>query len=155
MTDPTPPREALRKLPVMATAKEAYARVFGNPRLLARAALMPFCLSLALIALGFTVALGSALGYLIGVLGLLPYTFFGIAWHRLTLLGPVAGAPPLLPAWTQRHWRFLGYLLAVMLIGYGAIAMVFSLAFAVIQPELETLPAGLGLMIFAGAAILA
>ncbi len=155
MSDTAPPREALRKLPVIETVREAYARVFGNPRLLARASLMPFSLSLALIALAFSVPVTSSLGILFAILGLLPYTFFGVAWHRLTLLGPVAGAPPLLPAWRQRHWRFLGYLLAVMLIGYGAIAMVFSLAFAVIQPEQEAMSAGLGLMIFAGAAILA
>ena len=155
MSDTTPPREALRKLPVLETVREAYVRVFRNPRLLARASLMPFSLSMALIALGFSVPVTSSLGILSAILGLLPYTFFGVAWHRLTLLGPVAGAPPLLPAWRQRHWRFLGYLLAVMLIGYGAIAMVFSLAFAVVQPEIEAMSAGLGLMIFAGTAILA
>ena len=155
MSDTTPPREALRKLPVIETVREAYVRVFRNPRLLARASLMPFSLSMALIALGFSVPVTSSLGILSAILGLLPYTFFGVAWHRLTLLGPVAGAPPLLPAWRQRHWRFLGYLLAVMLIGYGAIAMVFSLAFAVVQPEMEAMSAGLGLMIFAGTAILA
>jgi hypothetical protein len=155
MSDTTPPREALRKLPVIQTVREAYVRVFRNPRLLARASLMPFSLSVALIALGFSVPVTSSLGILSAILGLLPYTFFGVAWHRLTLLGPVAGAPPLLPAWRQRHWRFLGYLLAVMLIGYGAIAMVFSLAFAVVQPEIEAMSAGLGLMIFAGTAILA
>ncbi len=155
MSDTTPPREALRKLPVIKTVREAYVRVFRNPRLLARASLMSFSLSMALIALGFSVPVTSSLGFLSAILGLLPYTFFGVAWHRLTLLGPVAGAPPLLPAWRQRHWRFLGYLLAVMLIGYGAIAMVFSLAFAVVQPEIEAMSAGLGLMIFAGTAILA
>ena len=155
MSDTTPPREALRKLPVLKTVREAYVRVFRNPRLLARASLMPFSLSMALIALGFSVPVTSSLGILSAILGLLPYTFFGVAWHRLTLLGPVTGAPPLLPAWKQRHWRFLGYLLAVMLIGYAAIAMVFSLVFAVIQPGQEAMSAGLGLMIFAGAAILA
>jgi hypothetical protein len=155
MSDTTPPREALRKLPVIETVREAYVRVFRNPRLVARASLMPFSLSMALIALGFSVPVTSSLGFLSAILGLLPYTFFGVAWHRLTLLGPVAGAPPLLPAWRQRHWRFLGYLLAVMLIGYAAIAMVFSLAFAVVQPEIEAMSAGLGLMIFAGTAILA
>ena len=155
MSDTTPPREALRKLPVIETVREAYVRVFRNPRLLARASLMPFSLSMALIVLGFSVPVTSSLGVLFAMLGLLPYTFFGVAWHRLTLLGPVAGAPPRLPAWRQRHWRFLGYLLAVMLIGYAAIAMVFSLAFAVVQPEIEAMSAGLGLMIFAGTAILA
>ena len=153
MSDTTPPREALRKLPVVATAKEAYARVFDNPRLLARASLAPFCLSLALIALSFSVSVVSALGYLIGILGLLPYTFFGVAWHRLTLLGPVAGAPPLLPAWAPRHWRFLGYLLATMLIGSSATAVVFSIGLMAIQPEPGSLPAVAGLMPLAGFAI--
>ena len=72
MSDATPPRQALRKLPVVETAKEAYARVFGNPRLLARASLAPFCLSLALISLSFTVPVVSVLGYFVGFLGLLP-----------------------------------------------------------------------------------
>ena len=155
MSDATPPREALRKLPVIETAKEAYARVFGNPRLLARASLAPFCLSLALIALGFTVPVVSMLGYFIGFLGLLPYTFFGVAWHRLTLLGPVAGAPPLMPAWAPRHWRFLGYLLATMLIGSAATAVVFSLGLMAIRPESGSLPAVAGLMPLAGFAIVA
>ncbi len=155
MSDTTPPRKALRKLPVMATVKEAYARVFGNPRLLVRASLAPFCLSLALIALSFTVPVVSALGYLIGILGLLPYTFFGVAWHRLTLLGPVAGAPPRLPAWAPRHWRFLGYLLATMLIGSAATAVVFSLGFMAIQPGPDALPAGAGLLPLVGFAIVA
>ncbi len=70
MSDPTPPRQALRKLPVVETAKEAYARVFGNPRLLALASLMPFCISLALIAVSLTLPVVSAFGYLIGFLGL-------------------------------------------------------------------------------------
>jgi len=118
MTDTAPPSAALRKLRVIETAKEAYARVFGNLHLLVRAALVPFALSLALIVLSFTVPLVSVLGYLIGILDLLPYTLFGVAWHRLTLLGPVAAAPPLRPAWARRHWRFLGYLLAVMLLFY-------------------------------------
>ncbi len=155
MSDTTPPRKALRKLPVMATVKEAYARVFDNPRLLARASLMPFCISLALIALSFTVPVVSALGYLIGILGLLPYTFFGVAWHRLTLLGPVAGAPPRLPIWAPRHWRFLGYLLVTMLIGSGATAVVFSLGFMAIQPGPDALPAVAGLMPLVGFAIVA
>ncbi len=155
MSDTTPPREALRKLPVVETAKEAYVRVFDNPRLLARASLAPFCLSLALIVLSFTVPVISALGYLFGILGLLPYTFFGVAWHRLTLLGPVAGAPALLPAWAPRHWRFLGYLLATMLISSGTTAVVFSLGLMAIQPEPGSLPAVAGLMPLAGFAVVA
>jgi hypothetical protein len=155
MSDTTPPREALRKLPVAETAKEAYARVFGNPQLLVRASLVPFCLSLALIVLSFSVPVTSALGYLFGILALLPYTFFGIAWHRLTLLGPLAGAPSLLPAWTPRHWRFLGYLLVTMLIGSSAAAVVFSLGVMAVRPESGSLPEAAGLMPLAGFAIVA
>ncbi len=143
-----PPRAVLYKLPVVETAKEAYARVFGNPRLLARAALVPFCLSLALIALGLTVPVLSALGHLIGLLGLLPYTIFGVAWHRLTLLGPVAGAPPLVSGWRRRHWRFLGYLVAVILISSGVSVVVFLLGFTVTWPESDTLPAFTDLIVF-------
>ncbi len=155
MSDATPPQEALRKLPVIETAKEAYARVFGNPRLLVRASLLPFCLSLALIVLGLTVPVASSLGILFAILGLLPYTIFGVAWHRLTLLGPVAGAPPLLSGWSRRHWRFLGYLLAVSLIGASATAMVFSLGLMAVRPESGNLPAVAGLMPLAGFAIVA
>ncbi len=155
MSEATPPQEALRKLPVVATAKEAYARVFGNPHLLVRAALMPFCLSLALILLGFTVPLVSALSVGIALLGLVPYTIFGVAWHRLTLLGPVAGAPPRLPIWAARHWRFLGYLIATMLIGSAATAVVFSLGLMAIRPESGSLPAVADLMPIAGFAIVA
>ncbi len=155
MNDVTPPQEALRKLPVIETAKEAYARVFGSPRLVVRASLAPFCLSLALIVLSFTLPVVSALGFLVGILGLLPYTFFGVAWHRLTLLGPAAGAPALMPAWAPRHWRFLGYLLATMLIGSAATAVVFSIGLMAIQPGSDSLPAVTGLMPLFGFVIVA
>ena len=143
-----PPRPALDKLPVVETAKEAYARVFGNPRLLARASLAPFCLSLALIALGFTVPVLSALYNLIGLLDLLPYTIFGVAWHRLILLGPVAGTPPLVSGWRRRHWRFLGYLVAVILISSGVSMVVLLLGITVTLPGSGTLPAFTDLIVF-------
>ncbi len=93
------------------------------------------------------------------VLGFVPYTIFGIAWHRVTLLGPAAGAPPLVPAWRQRHWRFLGYLAAVTLIGYGVTVMVFSIAFSVVppavQPGAEVTPRAWSVVLVAGTLILA
>ncbi len=155
MTDTTPPPLALRKLPVIETVKEAYARVFGNRRLLARASLAPFCLSLALIVLSFTVPVVSALSVGIALLGLVPYTIFGVAWHRLTLLGPAAGAPPRMPAWAPRHWRFLGYLVTTMLIGSAATAVVFSLGLMAIRPESDSMPAVADLMPIVGFAIVA
>jgi hypothetical protein len=155
MSEETPPPTALRKLPVIETAKEAYARVFGNVHLLVWAALMPFCLSVALILLGLTLPVVSVLAVGTVLLGVIPYTMFGVAWHRLTLLGPVAGAPPLRPAWASRHWRFLGYLGATTLIGASATAAVFSVGLMAFQPESGSLPAAAGLMPLATIAIVA
>ncbi len=49
MSQTTPPSAALRKLAVLQTLSEAYGRVPTNLPLLARAALVPFLLSLALV----------------------------------------------------------------------------------------------------------
>ena len=155
MSQTTPPPAALRKLAVLQTLSEAYGRVLTNLPLLARAALVPFLLSLALVAASFAAAESLPLTTLIVVLGFVPYTIFGIAWHRVTLLGPAAGAPPLVPAWRQRHWRFLGYLAAVTLIGYGVTVMVFSIAFTVVQPGAEIRPRAWSVALVTGAFILA
>ncbi len=155
MSEATPPPTAIRKLPVVAVVSEAYGRVFGNLHLLVRAALFPFGLSLALIALSFAVPPSPLLGGLFAVLGFLPYTIFGVAWHRLTLLGPQAGAPPLVPGWGRRHWRFLGYLILVMLIGYGVTALVFSIFFTVVRPQGDLVPASWGLLLMLGISVLA
>ncbi len=155
MSQTTPPPAALRKLAVLQTLSEAYGRVLTNLPLLARAALVPFLLSLALVAASFAAAESLPLTTLIMVLGFVPYTIFGIAWHRVTLLGPAAGAPPLVPAWRQRHWRFLGYLAAVTLIGYGVTVMVFSIAFTVVQPGAEIGPRAWSVVLVTGALILA
>ncbi len=155
MSQTTPPPAALRKLAVLQTLSEAYGRVLTNLPLLARAAMVPFLLSLALVAASFAAAESLPLTTLIIVLGFVPYTIFGIAWHRVTLLGPAAGAPPLVPAWRQRHWRFLGYLAAVTLIGYGVTVMVFSIAITVVQPGAEVTPRALSVVLIAGTLILA
>jgi len=140
MSQTTPPPAALRKLDVLQTLSEAYGHVLTNLPLVARAAMVPFLLSLALVAASFAAAESLPLTTLIVVLGFVPYTIFGIAWHRVTLLGPTAAAPPLMPAWGQRHWRFLGFLAAVTVIGYGVTVMVFSIAFSVVQPGAEVTP---------------
>ena len=155
MSQSAPPPAALRKLAVLQTLSEAYGRVLTNLPLLARAALVPFLLSLALVAASFAAAESLPLTTLIIVLGFVPYTIFGIAWHRVTLLGPAAGAPPLVPAWRQRHWRFLGYLAAVTLIGYGVTVMVFSIAITVVQPGAELMPRAWSAVLVTGALILA
>ena len=155
MSQTTPPPAALQKLPVMATVSEAYGRVLGNLALLARAALLPFLMTLALVVVSFPMAASPLLAGLAMILGFLPYTIFGVSWHRLTLLGPTAGAPPLVPAWARRHWRFLGYLAAVTLIGYGVAVMVLSIALTVAQPGAEVMPLAWSVVLIAGAFILA
>ncbi len=155
MSQTTPPPAALRKLDVLQTLSEAYGRVLTNLPLVARAALVPFLLSLSLVAASFAVVESLPFTTLIVALGFVPYTIFGIAWHRVTLLGPTAGVPPLMPAWGQRHWRFLGYLAAVTLIGYGVTVMVFSIAFRVVQPGAEVTPRAWSVALVTGALILA
>ena len=60
-----------------------------------------------------------------------------------------------MPAWGQRHWRFLGYLAAVTLIGYGVTVMVFSIAFSVVQPGAEVTPRAWSVALVTGGLILA
>ncbi len=155
MSQSAPPPAALRKLAVLQTLSEAYGRVLTNLPLLARAALVPFLLSLALLAASFAAAESPPLTTLIMVLGFVPYTIFGVAWHRVTLLGPAAGAPPLVPAWRQRHSRFLGYLVAVTVIGYGVAVMVLSITFTLVRPGAEVTPRAWSAVLVAGALILA
>ena len=120
----TPPPLALRKLPVGATFAEAYSLVFGRLGLLVKAAAFPYLISTVLAVLSLTAPSNWALAMIVVILGFVPYTIFGVSWHRVTLLGPSAGAPSMTPAWKRRHSRFLGYALAVTLIGYGLVLVI-------------------------------
>ena len=127
MNQTTPPPLAVRKLPVGATFAETYKLVFGHLGLLVKAAVFPYLISSLLTVLSLTAPSSWAVTALVMILGFVPYTIFGVSWHRLTLLGPSAGAPSVTPAWDRRHSRFLGYALAVTLIGYSLwIAIVLS-----------------------------
>ncbi len=117
MSQTTPPSLAVRKLPVGATFAEAYSLVFARLGLLVTAAAVPYLISAVLTVVSFMAQSNWALAMLVAILGFVPYTIFGVSWHRLTLLGPSAGAPSVAPSWNRRHWRFLGYALAVTLIG--------------------------------------
>ncbi|MCH6587780.1 MAG: hypothetical protein IH805_05650 [Proteobacteria bacterium] len=124
MSQTTPPPLALRKLPVGATFAEAYSLVFGRLGLLVKAAAFPYLISTVLAVLSLTAPSNWALAMIVVILGFVPYTIFGVSWHRVTLLGPSAGAPSMTPAWKRRHSRFLGYALAVTLIGYGLVLVI-------------------------------
>ncbi len=120
MSQTTPPATALRTLPVGRTTREVWRRVFGGLGLVFKAAAFPFLLSMTLVLVSFAVGPAGWLAWPLMVLGFLPYTIFGVAWHRYTLLGPARGAVPLVPEWRRRHWRFFGYLIAVTMFLYGA-----------------------------------
>ncbi len=124
MSQTTPPPLALRKLPVGATFAEAYSLVFARLGPLVKAAAFPYLMSTVLAVLSLTAPSNWALTMLVAIMGFVPYTIFGVSWHRLTLLGPSAGAPSVMPAWKRRHSRFLGYALAVTLIGYGLVLVI-------------------------------
>lgn len=133
-----PPERPLRNVPIFRTVGQALSMMFGNLGSLLRAAAFPALLSL-LIGLaqwyflppemrGLLLEEGASLDGAevelqafhwsqgLGVLSVVPYVFFAVAWHRVLLMGPEAGRPALLPAWKTRHWVFLGYLVVTAII---------------------------------------
>jgi hypothetical protein len=143
----SPPTGPVATLPILATTGAAFRSVLlDNIRHFPRAALAPVLISLLLLLVQVRFGLlpdpeatpgpgEPGLGglpepsfgrVLISLAGVVPYVVFAVAWHRLILLGPAAGQPSWLPSWRGRHWRFLGYMLAIGVIVFGA-AMVLAL----------------------------
>ncbi len=152
----TPPPAAIRTVPIGATMRAAYGAVFGSLGLLAKAAALPFLLSIAVTVLSFLAGQNAALSALATVLSFVPYTLFGVAWHRLTLLGPARGAPVAFPAWTRRHWRFFGCTLAIVGITYLLAIVLVLPATALVAPAFQgqELPAWqIGLVLCLGFAV--
>jgi hypothetical protein len=104
-------------LPIGASVSAAYRSVFGRFGHLMRAALVPFLLSVVILALSRAAGESFLLNQVLGLLTLAPYTIFAVAWHRAVLLD---APPPLIPVWEKRHWRFLGYLLIITAASYAA-----------------------------------
>jgi len=119
MSPSGPPPAAVGRLPVLATVRQAYAIVLGNPGLLARAAAAPFLLSVLIATVTLATPSQPLVSFLLAIAGLAPFAIFGTAWCRLTLLGPAAGRPPLGLTWSARHWRFFGYIAAQAFIVFG------------------------------------
>ena len=116
MSHQGPPQEAVQKLPVFQTVAKANAMVFGNLSSLAKAAALPFVISLGLSFMAQGTPFSPAWSLVISLLGLIPDTYFGVAWHRFVLLGAKRAAPTTLPPLAPRHWRFLGYAVVMLLI---------------------------------------
>lgn len=121
-----PPPQALQPVPIGETVRAAYRSVFGQLDLVARTAFLPFLLSLLLV-----VTSNPVLNLLIGLLRLIPYTVFAVAWHRVVLLGPRQAFPAFFPGWSRRHWRFFGYALAVLAITFALISVISVAATAI------------------------
>ena len=140
MSQTTPPSTAVRRLPIWMTVAATYRSVLvEHLRLLPKAAFAPFLISLAL-QIAHTSLAGIAdpqtgtppqaglAGLVFALLGFVPYVIFGVAWHRLVLLGPAAAPPSLMPGWRARHWRFYGFVLLITL----ALALLVVLFWAAI-----------------------
>jgi hypothetical protein len=116
-----PPPGAIQNLPVLETAGDAYRSVFGQLPNLARIALLPFMLTTVLMVPALTVGDNALLAALLNLLQLVPYTLFGVSWHRLVLLGPQAAGTAVFPGWQPRHWRFYGYALIITVLNLALI----------------------------------
>ena len=123
MTNSAPPPGPVQNLPVWQAVRFAYASLVGNLAHLPAAALLPFLLSFAigktltsLAVPGDPAGIGLLPLMALGLLGYVPIILFAVAWYRLLLLGPAQAPPRLLPTWGRRHWRQLGYTLALLLI---------------------------------------
>lgn len=128
MSHSTPPLAAVRLLPIGETIVQAYRTVFDQRGLLARAIAFPYLLSIV-ISLVFYV-IPPLTGWLPSILAtwvfLFPYTFFGVTWHRLTLLGPAMARPPWVPACERRHLFFFVY--AVLVVSIHSVPMTAYLS---------------------------
>ena len=107
MSQQGPPQEAIQKLPVFQTVVTASVEVFSNLPSLAKAAALPFAISLGISFLAWGSSGSPGTDMLLGLLGLIPYTYFGVAWHRYVLLGAERATPSTLPPLAPRHGRFL------------------------------------------------
>ena len=124
MTHPPPLQQTVRRLPIGQTVAAAYCAVFGHLPAFARAALVPYLISLALWVLVLLAAGTPVVPRLLILLEVVPATLFAVAWHRRVLLGPGAGAPAFRPSWEARHWLFLAYSLGVTVIVYVVILLI-------------------------------
>ncbi|MGF1608660.1 MAG: hypothetical protein ACFCUQ_04640 [Kiloniellales bacterium] len=129
-------------LPIWETVTASYRSVFvDNLNHLPNAVAGPFVLSLMIMYLFFRLGIDvtllggnptTASGWLglilAGFVSLVPYVIFAVAWHRLILLGPAVAAPTVIPGMTNRHWRFYGYSLLLILLGIVVALVIVGLS---------------------------
>ena len=132
MSHQGPPPEAVRKLPIFQTVAEAYGMVFSHLPSLAKAAALPFAISLGISFTAQTEAISPERFVLVNALNLFPEAYFGVAWIRFVLLGARRAAPTTLPPIMPRHLHFLRFAALMMLLtalpGLGIMAEYRPLA---------------------------
>lgn len=122
-----------------ATFSAAFSLVFTQFWMVAKAAILPILLSLALSALAiFVLTVLPDLSIVIQILGYLPLAIFGIACSRLMLIGRTAGAVPR-PLLGRRTLVYCGYALLFTVI----VALPgFALAIVVLGSAVLSMSAG-------------
>ncbi len=119
-----PPPSAVQLVPIGETIRTAYASVFGQIGLVAKTAFLPFLISAVLVVPSLSARDNLVLVVIVSLLRLVPYTLFGVTWHRLILLGSRAAPPVVFPGWQRRHWRFYGFALAITALTTALVAVV-------------------------------
>ena len=124
-----PPPGPVDSLPVLATVAAAYRALFTGLADFARAAFLPFGLSVASTVAFAYLSDAPLAGFLFWLLAVsVPCTLFGVAWYRLLLLGSGSARPAAVPAWRTRHWRFLGWTLLLLLFLAAQVMILFALS---------------------------
>ena len=160
MTQSGPPPEAIAHIPILRAFRLTHGIVFGNLGALLRAAAFPFLLSWVIFySIVMPATTHPLLSILATLIALVPYALFAVAWHRFTLLGRKQALPALFPIWKRRHWRFYGYLLAMLallLVAALPIGLLFALL-ASAQPMAmgkEQIPFAISIIVFGGVVFL-
>nr|WP_316629496.1 hypothetical protein [uncultured Brevundimonas sp.] len=137
-------------MPIGETIRIAYASVFGQIGLVAKTAFLPFLISAVLVVPSFAARDSFALVVIVSLLRLVPYTLFGVTWHRLILLGAQIAPPVVFPGWQRRHWRFYGFALAITAVTTLLVAVVAQTSVGLAggaDPESAGIPPGVLLTI--------
>lgn len=133
-----PPETPVATLPVIASVRQAYQLVFLNLWAIPAAVFLPVVFYLTWYLLIKYTSIGSHAGgvgqqisaaqvllaFIVLFMQMFAASLLYVAWHRLVLLGPVAGRPRFLYPIRRRHIRFFGYFLLVTFLITLAIALL-------------------------------
>jgi hypothetical protein len=115
-------------LPVANVISEACWLPWAHRREFFKALFIP---SLAILALQMSLSgqtVPPAAGWMVFLVQVLLWTLFAVACHRLVLLGLQWPEVPVVPAWGWRESRFLGCMLVITAVTWGATWMILMTA---------------------------